>query len=65
MCSHLLTALRGNIEFRTYEHKEVIREVKAELTTHNNARHETALTALASKLSCDDRRTILLGKETG
>jgi hypothetical protein len=65
MCSYLIATLRGNVEFHTYEHKEVIQEVKAELTTRNNARHETVLTALASKLSCNDHRTILQGKATG
>jgi hypothetical protein len=59
MCSHIITAIRGVTTFRLLEHKEVIRDVKAVLTTCNNARHETALNLLSSKLSCNYRRTIL------
>ena len=48
MCSHLIVAIHGTCEFCTWDHKEIIWEVKAELTC-NNARHETALITLASK----------------
>jgi hypothetical protein len=63
ICSHIIAAICGETMFCLLEHKEVIRDVKAVLTTCNNAKHETALNLLSSKLSCDDQRTILRGKE--
>jgi hypothetical protein len=65
MCSHLLAALRGVETFRSADHQAVIADVKLELATHNQARHASELDSLASKLSCDERRTILRGRETG
>jgi hypothetical protein len=59
MCSHIIAAICGMATFGSLEHKEVIRDVKAVLTTCNNAKHETALNLLSSKLSCNNRRTIL------
>jgi hypothetical protein len=43
----------------------VISEVKAELNLRNQAKYESAMILLTSKLSCDNRRTILRGQETG
>ncbi len=65
VCSHLLAAFRGVDEFRTADHLAVIREVKTELRQRNLEKNDSELASLASKLSCDDRRTILRGKETG
>jgi hypothetical protein len=54
MCSHLVATLHGICKFRTLDHKEIIREVNAELKTCNAMRHDTALIALAAKLSSND-----------
>ena len=64
-CSHILAAFRGVDVFRSTDHLKVTREVKAELKSRNAAKNETRLDDLASKMSCDNRRTILRGKETG
>jgi hypothetical protein len=47
------------------DHLKVIWEVKAELKLCNAAKSESSLNDLALKISCDNRRTILRGKETG
>jgi hypothetical protein len=49
------------------KHKSVIivSEVKTQLKLFNEAKRESEMTLLTSKLSCDDRRTILRGQETG
>jgi hypothetical protein len=49
------------------DHFKVIREVKADLKLRNAAKSksESSLNDLASKMSCDNHRTILRGKETG
>ena len=65
LCSHLLAALQGVEPFRSADHMSVISEVKAELKLRNNAKYEAAMIPLTSKLSCDNRRTILRGQETG
>jgi hypothetical protein len=65
VCSHILAAFRGVEEFRSAKHKSVITEVKTELKLRNCAKYESEMTQLTSKLSCDDRRTILRGQETG
>jgi hypothetical protein len=65
LCSHLLAAFRGVDEFRSADHLAVIAEVKAELKLRNQAKYESAMTSLTSKLSCDNRRTIIRGQETG
>jgi hypothetical protein len=51
--------------FRSTDHLKVIRDVKAELKLRNAAKNESSLNGLASKMSYDNRRTILRGKETG
>jgi hypothetical protein len=51
--------------FRSTDHLKVIREVKAELKLCSAAKNESSLNNLASKMSCDNCRTILRGKETG
>jgi hypothetical protein len=60
-----LAAFRGVDVFRSTDHLKVIRDVKAELKLRNAAKSESSLNNLASKMSCDNRRTILRGKETG
>jgi hypothetical protein len=66
LCSHILAAFRGVNTFRSAKHKSVISEVKTELKLCNEAKHESSITLLASKLSCGDcSRTILRGQETG
>jgi hypothetical protein len=65
-CSHILAAFRGVNTFRSAKHKSVNAEVKTELKLCNEAKHESAMTSLTSKLSCcGDRRTIFRGQETG
>jgi hypothetical protein len=51
--------------FGSTDHLKVIREVKAELTLCSAAKNESSLNDLASKMSCNNHRTILRGKETG
>jgi hypothetical protein len=58
VCSHILAAFRGVEPFRSAKHKSVISEVKTELRLCNEAKYETEMTLLTSKLSCDNRRTI-------
>ncbi len=65
LCSHILAAFRGVDDFRSTDHLKVIRDVKAELKLRNAAKSESSLNDLASKMSYDNRRTILRGKETG
>ncbi len=65
VCSHLLAAIRGVDKFRTADHKAVIHGVKAELKSRNQAKYEKELTSIVANFSCDDRRTILRGKDTG
>jgi hypothetical protein len=47
------------------DHLKVIREVKAELKLCYAAKSKSSLNNLASKISCHNGRTILIGKETG
>jgi hypothetical protein len=65
LCSHILAAFRGVNVFRSTDHLKVIQDVKAELKLRNAAKSESSLNDLASKMSCDNYRTILRGKETG
>jgi hypothetical protein len=65
VCSHLLAAFQGVDKFRMADHLTVIREVKTELRQRNLEKNDSELASLASKLSCDDHRKILRGKETG
>jgi hypothetical protein len=60
-----LAAFRAVDVFRSTDHLKVIRDVKAELKLCNAAKSESSLNDLASKMSYDNRRTILRGKETG
>jgi hypothetical protein len=63
--SHLLTAFPRLNVFRSTDPLKVIREVKAELKLCSAAKNESSLNNLASKMSCNNCRTILRGKETG
>jgi hypothetical protein len=65
LCSHILAAFRGVNVFRLTDHSKVIGEVEAELKLCNAKKSESSLNNLASKMSCNNRRTILRGKETG
>jgi hypothetical protein len=65
LCSHILAAFRGVDVFQSIDHLKVIREVKSELKLCSAANNESSLNDLASKMSCNKRRTILRGKETG
>jgi hypothetical protein len=51
--------------FELTDHLKVIREVKAGLKLCNAAKSKHSLKDLASKMSCNNSRTILRGKETG
>jgi hypothetical protein len=64
MCSHLLAAFRGRDAFRTTD-LAVIHGVKTELKSRHQEKYNSELNSIVTKLSCDDRRTILRGKETG
>jgi hypothetical protein len=63
--SHIMAAFGGVDVFQSTDHLKVIREVKAKLKLRNAATSESSLKDLASKMSCNNRRTILRGKETG
>jgi hypothetical protein len=65
VCSHLLVALRGKDAFRSADHLTVIQEAKTELKSRHQVKYDSELNSTVSKLSCDIRRTILRGKETG
>jgi len=63
--SHLTAALRGVEVFRSAAHASVVSRVKAELKERNKVFNDSKLNQIASQLPCDDRRTILRGKDTG
>jgi hypothetical protein len=63
--SHLLAALRGTEVFRSTEHVAVIKAVRSELTSRKKKTHDSALHSVLTKLSCDLRRTVERGKQTG
>jgi hypothetical protein len=51
---------------RTEDHYlTVIRDVRNELKSRHEVEFDKELRSIVSKLSCDDRRTILRGKDTG
>ena len=50
LCSHIVSAFRGNEEFRSANHTSVIKEVKAELKFRNAAKYEARLDSLTSEL---------------
>jgi hypothetical protein len=54
-CSHILAAFRGVGTFRSADHLTVITEVKAELKLRNEAKDESEMIFLTSKLSCDHK----------
>jgi hypothetical protein len=59
LCSHILAAFCG-VDFGcSANHLAVITEVKAELKVCNQAKNESVMTSLTSKLSCDNWRTSL------
>jgi hypothetical protein len=47
--------------FQSTDHLKVIGEVKAELKLRNAVKSESSLNKLASKMYCDNHRTILRG----
>jgi hypothetical protein len=63
--SHILAAFRGINEFRSADHIAIVREVRSELKTRKTKRNDATLMAIVNKLSCNDRRTILRGQDTG
>jgi hypothetical protein len=63
--SHILAAFPGVDEFRSADHIAIVREVRSELKTRKTKRNNATLMAIVNKLSCDDRRTILRGRDTG
>jgi hypothetical protein len=66
-CYHHLAASRGVEEFRSLDHYflAIIHEVKTELKSRNQAKYDLKLNSIVSKLSCDNRRAILRGKDAG
>jgi hypothetical protein len=64
-CGHIMAAFRGVEPFRSAEHKSVMAACKSETKLRNDAKYETEMNLLTSKLSYSDRRTILRGQETG
>jgi hypothetical protein len=63
LCSHVLAAFQGANVFKLTDHLKVIREVKAGLRLRNAAKSESSLNDLALKMSYDNRRTILRGRQ--
>jgi hypothetical protein len=57
--------LKGIKVFCSLDHLAVIREVRIELQPRKDAKHDSILESIVSTLSCNNRRTILLGQETG
>jgi hypothetical protein len=60
-----VAALKGVEVFRSSDQLAVIREVRIELQPHKDVIHDSTLASIASNLSCNNRRTILRGQETG
>jgi hypothetical protein len=65
MLSHFCCVPRSQCVFRLTDHLKLIREVQAELILCSAGKNESSLNNLASKISCDNHRTILRGKDTG
>jgi hypothetical protein len=63
LCFHFLAAFRGVDAFQSKDHLKVIREVKARTKLHNTAKNQSSLNNLFSKISCNNRMTMLRGKE--
>jgi hypothetical protein len=63
---HLLFgALIDAPQFRSKDHVTTIQDAKVKVQERKLLENNTKLELLASLLSCDNRRTILQGKETG
>jgi hypothetical protein len=65
VCSHLLAAFRGRVEFSTTDHLSVHKEVFAKLKHHKATEYLATLASLLLLMPSDTRRTILCRKETG
>jgi hypothetical protein len=65
VCSHLIAALKGAVIFSSDDHTKVAKEVKGELRERKDEKETQELSGIVTKLSCDNRRTILRGKSTG
>jgi hypothetical protein len=61
----LYWALIGATQLLSSDHVAPIKEAKVELQEHKVLENNLKLEFLVSHLSCDVRRTILRGKETG
>jgi hypothetical protein len=61
-CSHLWPPFGVAKKIRSAYH---IQKVKTELKSRNQAKYDSELNSIVSKLSCDTLRTIVRGKETG
>jgi hypothetical protein len=60
-----VAALKGVETFHSSDHLAIIREVRIELQPRKDAKNDSTLTSIVLTLSCDNRRTILRGQETG
>jgi hypothetical protein len=65
ICSHLLATLWGVDGFRSSDHVATIHNCNAKLHIHNQERCDLDLESIVSALSCNNRMTILQGKEIG
>jgi hypothetical protein len=64
--SYILAAFfRGVQEFRSADHSSTVREVRSEIKRRNKMIHEVEMERIVNGLPCDDRRTILRGRDTG
>jgi hypothetical protein len=64
-CSHLVAALKGVKVFCSLDHLAVIHEVRIKLQPCKEVKHDWTLASIILTLSCNNRRKILRGQETG
>jgi hypothetical protein len=60
-----MAAFHGIEKFYSADQLAVIRDVRNELKSRHPVEFVKELRSIVSKLSCNDRRTILRGKDTG
>ena len=63
--THILSAFRGVQEFSSADHSSSVREVRREIKKRTLMMNEVSLEGIVEGLQCDERRTILRGRDTG
>lgn len=64
-CSHLCEAILGNIVFSPADHRTTISETRSDNMEIQRGENAATLADIVAAIPCDDRRTIMRGKDTG